>query len=304
MGDPFHTCLIGYPSIHWPDFVEFGFNESACVEIYSRWVKHRFNRSCCTPLKNTDNITSNRMARLMACLISQFNHTSSVSVQELELFGSFPPERGNVSLLYQQHNCSQLANDSKLTYANGSGVLFFGDPWLQWRERAGVSADGFLGYQNVSGESSHWNVTDDFDPVNTSGGQEFPLGYFLICGDRAWPGIPLRPVGGPCYIGKLTMFSPSQREIIQIQSNHSREKRSLHDLDPDCDPHVNLGTTAGTVVLSLFLPGASAGRNWKNIKALACWSIKAHNKTTQILAEMATDTYIPSTCSTTEQSCP
>ncbi|KAJ7409921.1 hypothetical protein BTVI_55176 [Pitangus sulphuratus] len=33
-----------------------------------------------------------------------------------------------------------------------------------------------------------------------------PQGIFLVCGDRAWAGIPSLPQGGPCTIGKLTLL--------------------------------------------------------------------------------------------------
>ena len=36
-----------------------------------------------------------------------------------------------------------------------------------------------------------------------------PPDIFLICGDRAWQGIPSQVIGGPCYLGKLTMFAPT-----------------------------------------------------------------------------------------------
>lgn len=31
-----------------------------------------------------------------------------------------------------------------------------------------------------------------------------PPSFYLICGDRAWQGIPRHAIGGPCYLGKLS----------------------------------------------------------------------------------------------------
>lgn len=38
--------------------------------------------------------------------------------------------------------------------------------------------------------------------------RRLPPGYFLICGNRAWSGIPTLPVGGPCTIGQLSLALP------------------------------------------------------------------------------------------------
>ena len=36
-----------------------------------------------------------------------------------------------------------------------------------------------------------------------------PPDIFLICGNRAWQGIPSWVIGGLCYLEKLTMFAPT-----------------------------------------------------------------------------------------------
>ncbi|KAM9591460.1 uncharacterized protein ACIBXB_006253 [Morphnus guianensis] len=36
-----------------------------------------------------------------------------------------------------------------------------------------------------------------------------PPGVFLICGDRAWAGIPSKLNGGPCSLGRLTLLTPN-----------------------------------------------------------------------------------------------
>lgn len=39
-------------------------------------------------------------------------------------------------------------------------------------------------------------------------------GTFLICGDRAWGGIPSRLIGGPRTIGRLGLFTPNKTQVI------------------------------------------------------------------------------------------
>lgn len=46
--------------------------------------------------------------------------------------------------------------------------------------------------------------SDDYKP------HELPKGVFLVCGDRAWRGLPPRLLGGPCTFGKLSLFTPNR----------------------------------------------------------------------------------------------
>ncbi|KAJ7428169.1 hypothetical protein WISP_01625 [Willisornis vidua] len=39
--------------------------------------------------------------------------------------------------------------------------------------------------------------------------QSLPQGWFLVCGDRAWAGVPSLPVGGPCTIARLLLLDPA-----------------------------------------------------------------------------------------------
>ena len=49
-------------------------------------------------------------------------------------------------------------------------------------------------------------------------------GVFLICGDRAWPGIPSNAVGGLCILGLLTLLTSNVSMII----DHKRARREKH----------------------------------------------------------------------------
>ena len=95
-----------------------------------------------------------------------------------------------------------------------------------------------------------------------------PPDVFLICGDRAWQGIPANAIGGPCYLGKLTIFAPSFSQLHEI----TRHKRAL--LAPDCNDNVEL-------------LGVAAALN--NLEKLVCWTEKQAHATTEILDEMLPD---------------
>ncbi|OWK60890.1 hypothetical protein RLOC_00000530 [Lonchura striata] len=49
--------------------------------------------------------------------------------------------------------------------------------------------------------------TTDFRP------HKLDKGVFLICGDRAYPGIPSCLIGGPCTFGHLTLASPNMTQM-------------------------------------------------------------------------------------------
>ncbi|KAJ7426844.1 hypothetical protein WISP_11987 [Willisornis vidua] len=39
--------------------------------------------------------------------------------------------------------------------------------------------------------------------------KSLPPGWFLVCGDRAWTGVPSLPSGGPCTVGRLVILDPA-----------------------------------------------------------------------------------------------
>ncbi|NXE99981.1 ERB1 protein, partial [Menura novaehollandiae] len=127
------------------------------------------------------------------------------------------------------------------------------------------------------------------DITNRGTPKHLPPGYFLICGDRAWQGLPRNPFGGPCYLGKLTMFAPSKHNIttFRVRAN-SRFHRSL-TLGPHCNGNLTLWSTAGRVVGSLFVPHVAAGKALGDITKLACWMQKQLNITSKVLSELSED---------------
>lgn len=95
-----------------------------------------------------------------------------------------------------------------------------------------------------------------------------PSGTFLICEDRAWPGVPSKPVGGPCYFGKLTMFVPSIQQLLNI--THKRSRRNILSLDSKCKDQVQLWKDPAVFFASLLAPGTASAGALTQLRRLAC----------------------------------
>ncbi|XP_025922723.1 metabotropic glutamate receptor 8-like [Apteryx rowi] len=114
---------------------------------------------------------------------------------------------------------------------------------------------------------------------------------FLICGDRAWQGIPGNAEGGPRCLGKLTLLAPDANWWRNVTGKGSsvRRKRAVTGLSPDCDDRVSLLSPTERVFLSFFVPGAAAGNALNQIRRLACWAEKQANVTTQVIESLLED---------------
>ncbi|KAF1494076.1 Endogenous retrovirus group V member 2 Env polyprotein, partial [Eudyptula minor novaehollandiae] len=115
-----------------------------------------------------------------------------------------------------------------------------------------------------------------------------PPEVFLICGDRAWQGIPANVYGGPCYLGKLTLLAPGQNwwKNITNTTRLGRQKRNTKGLVPDCRDDVTLLSETEKVFLSLFIPGAAAARALNEVGKLACWAENQANVTTEVIESL------------------
>ncbi|XP_061231669.1 syncytin-A-like [Neopsephotus bourkii] len=125
--------------------------------------------------------------------------------------------------------------------------------------------------------------------VITSNTGYLPGGQFLVCGDRAWQGIPRSPEGGPCYIGHLTMFAPDIMTVLNTNRTHVRRKRATTQLNSECQDTVTLWDRPEVVLASLFAPGVASAQALTQLRKLACWTGKQINITTKILSELAMD---------------
>ncbi|TRZ11450.1 hypothetical protein HGM15179_015655 [Zosterops borbonicus] len=121
-----------------------------------------------------------------------------------------------------------------------------------------------------------------------------PKGTFLICGDRAFTGIPSRLTRGPCMIGKLGLLSPNKTQIMDwIVKNSSMhapvQKRDLADLDPDCQLDIIHWSRAKATAITVFLPWISVAKAMGELGRLECWVAKQANLTSNALSDLLRD---------------
>lgn len=126
-------------------------------------------------------------------------------------------------------------------------------------------------------------VTDDKDlncssPTSVSsaiGHVKLPAGWFLICGKTVYSYVPANSSGGPCSLGRLTVFMPQRPHLMQ----HFRELIS----GSDCNSDLHLFSPAEYVALSLFvMPAMTVALN-AEISKMACSMVKALNATSQAI---------------------
>uniref|UniRef100_A0A8V5GUB1 Uncharacterized protein n=1 Tax=Melopsittacus undulatus TaxID=13146 RepID=A0A8V5GUB1_MELUD len=194
----------------------------------------------------------------LGAIIKNLNH-STIPMQELQLLGSDKTNQSCITF----HTWSSEVPETRVTSEK------------TW-------------YHNItaycSGSSPALRYSDEIPKA-------LPPGYFLICRDRAWPGIPSKPFGGPCYLGKLSLFAASKRQLVQdMKGSLHRDKRSIEQLGPNCDSTLTIWNHTARFLTALFVPNIAAGKALKDIHHLACWAAKQLNITSDIISSLATDT--------------
>ncbi|RMC14219.1 hypothetical protein DUI87_09310 [Hirundo rustica rustica] len=130
-------------------------------------------------------------------------------------------------------------------------------------------------------------TTHDADPL------ALPRGVFLICGDRAWAGIPSCMIGGLCTFSRLGLFSPNKTTLMDWQRKNSTQlvikKRDLSALDADCDSEIIHWSKSKGVVITVFLPWVSIAKALGELVHLECWVAKQANLTSNALASLLSD---------------
>lgn len=112
-----------------------------------------------------------------------------------------------------------------------------------------------------------------------------PKGVYLICGDRAWQGVPRYAHGGPCYLGRLTLFAPGRSIIANLTR---RTRRSISHLNFDCQDDVKLWGKTMRIFASL-IPSIGVAHSLNTLNKLACWTVKQANITTDVLEQFSQD---------------
>ncbi|RMC21686.1 hypothetical protein DUI87_02554 [Hirundo rustica rustica] len=116
----------------------------------------------------------------------------------------------------------------------------------------------------------------------------FPKGIWLICGDRAWQGIPSKIDGGPCAMGQLTIIAPSVKKVVKKKSRRIRSSWG-HQYESNCDSDFHPWNSGESIVASIFLPQLSSSIALKQLNKLGCWLSKEVNANSTMISDLLTD---------------
>ncbi|RMC06987.1 hypothetical protein DUI87_16440 [Hirundo rustica rustica] len=116
----------------------------------------------------------------------------------------------------------------------------------------------------------------------------FPKGIWLICGDRAWQGIPSKIDGGPCAMGQLTVIAPSVKKVVKKKSRRIRSSWG-HEYESNCDSNFHPWNSGESIAASIFLPQLSSSIALKQLNKLGCWLSKEVNATSTMISDLLTD---------------
>ncbi|XP_063268743.1 uncharacterized protein LOC134558620 [Prinia subflava] len=128
--------------------------------------------------------------------------------------------------------------------------------------------------------------------------KKLPKGVFMICGDRAWAGIPSHLSGGPCTLGKVGLFTPNKTQIMGWKEKQQKQsgahglavsKRDLKTLDPDCNSEIIHWSKAKGVAITIFAPWVSIAKAMGELGHLECWVAKQANLTSSTLFNLLQD---------------
>lgn len=282
--EPFKTCLIGYPHLDSSDFLG--------------WID------------NSKNCNGTDVAEQSACLIMHLNHTLPWDPQQLDLLGSEAIGNGthsNNNRTNVTRTCITFGNFNKFAaqamqiarwLGKNSRIGWDHNPFIN--ETSGTIVSPYSTSFDINHHCGNFNKTKPFEAYGwgMSGANEIlkvegsakalPPGVFLICGDRAWGGIPKNPFGGPCYIGKLALLAVTHWNWLKVSRSLPRGKRSVTQLDQNCDDNVKLWSATTRIFASMF-PNIGTAQALNQLNKLACWSIKQANATSEILEEMMQD---------------
>lgn len=205
--DPFRTCLIGIP-----------LTEREWDQLYN----HTVTRNCKAPGKRE---------LLWWCLEKwqssagwpagwYWSNDSGNGMSLVDNFPALPLQPQKLELL----GSIQATACFFLNYSRGLNI-----------NKTGIKISGTGIYLN----NSAWcNFTTPLPFTTGTDAGGHPDNIFLICGDRAWKGIPGKAVGGPWTFGRLTMFHRSTQAIVNWTLQHRQSRRAAVQFDSDCNSHI------------------------------------------------------------------
>lgn len=286
--DPFRTCLIGVPwGFQWSVFQNYMSNTigltANLATLCSMLGINPEAALSCTPYKAN---TGAEDALRMAVIINSLNVSRS-DPEELDLLGSVIHNNSTNRRRPDPKGTRCLHFGGRVASIAARRASYWGKNELElWRS---MSNDSTFTY--VSGHSFPCEVETDAVWNNDTRAKQLPPGVFLICGDRAWPGIPVKPIGRPCYLGKLTLFAPRMGDLLSntLQNKTSlRKRRGVHQLEETCNSQVTFWNVP-TRIIAALIPSILAAKTAKELERLACWTAKELNLTSAALSDLVYD---------------
>ncbi|XP_027487048.1 syncytin-A-like isoform X1 [Corapipo altera] len=285
--DPFRTCLLGVPFQSYTDLlvmrgwispeVPMPHNESQFIIQHCHYAASLSNnkstwgnKTWCQiqiKLKSENGLALYQwgLALWTRKIVMNLNR-AGLEPQELELLGSKP---GNYCVVF-----GDLYDNPEHKHPLNNSVI--------------VTPSNVEIYNYKIGSPYCINGIDFVFELNKSP-RRLPPATFLVCGDRAWNGIPANPWGGPCWLGKLTLFSPQLRDLQNVTRSPKRQKRSITIMDQNCNSHLLLWNSPIQILASIFAPHVSAAHALRQITRLACWAGKQLNITSDIIGQLTLD---------------
>lgn len=140
-------------------------------------------------------------------------------------------------------------------------------------------------------ESLRCNQTSSNISKSSNAPIGLPRGVFLICGDRAWPGIPSHIKGGPCSLGRLTLLTPTTSMILSHRRGapKTHSKRGAHAYNSQCEDAVNLWNLDTIAAVAILALGTAVAKGLSTLNKLGCWLAKQSNATSEALMGLLMD---------------
>ncbi|XP_023787304.1 uncharacterized protein LOC111932445 [Cyanistes caeruleus] len=263
--DPFRTCLVGAP-----------LDDSLSATMFKNWTKNwktpkEANKTLCEIPSGKFRINICDKGLIQANPIGAQNWYIATG---LNVTGSEPQELRLLGSTLSNY-CLNFVNRARNNHVKKS----------HGPNGTNVSPQNLLYLQNNDTYCGNWSrkVNSSNTPL------QLPPGVFLICGDRAWQGLPANTYGGPCYFGKLTLFAPTIQQLLRANRTRLRKRRSVFQLGPECKDQVELWEQPTVIVSSIFTPGVSSAQAFTQLRRLACWTGKQFNITSKVLSDLLLD---------------
>lgn len=121
--------------------------------------------------------------------------------------------------------------------------------------------------------------------------KQLPKGVFLLCGNRAWAGIPPHLLGGPCTLRRLTLFTPNMTQINNWRNKTqlAHKKRDFNELDENCDSEIFHLSHLKRSAVCLFLPWVAVAKALGELGTVECWVAKQANLTLTAISDLLED---------------